>query len=110
MKGEGRDGKCLIPFRECSHFSPKCSFWSIFYCVSISLYVHVPVEAKGYGERKAGRTRASRIRDWYRGRKREDRGKKGKIRLFGAPLSTVIINGQLPDILQVQCFSSVIPH
>ena len=68
---------------------------------SIRVYIYVfTVDTKGYGDRKA-RTRASRIKDWYRGRKRDERTKKRKFRLFGAPLSTVINNGQLPDIVQV---------
>ena len=59
------------------------------------------VDTKSYNDRK-GRTRTSRIKDWYRGRKREERAKKRKFRLFGAPLNTVFNNGQLPEILQVR--------
>lgn len=90
--GESDGGSGREKLRETFTLSPSLSLP----CLS-----HSTVEAKSYGDRKA-RTRGSRIRNWYKGRKREERTKKRKFRLFGASLSTVIVNGELPEILQVQ--------
>ena len=60
------------------------------------------VETKSYSrENGKGKKRASKIKDWYRGKRSRDGPVKKKFRLFGAPLSHVMGNGQLPEILQV---------
>ena len=75
--------------------------------LSPSLYLpHVvvgAVETKAYNrENGKAKKRSSKIKDWYRGkRSRDGPVKKRKFRLFGAPLSHIMGNGQLPDILHV---------
>ena len=61
------------------------------------------VETKAYNrENGKAKKRSSKIKDWYRGkRSRDGPVKKRKFRLFGAPLSHIMGNVQLPDILQV---------